>query len=64
MTLDNLFQVIQQIGQKPYSNFVNRWARSSISQGSNDFQSFYRNGFVFKQYSNLEEAFNTIEELR
>jgi len=64
MTLDNLFQVIQQIGQKPYSNFVNRWARSSISQGSTDFQSFYRNGFVFKQYSNLEDAFNTIEELR
>ena len=64
MTLDNLFQVIQQIGQKPYSTFVNNWARSSISQSASDFSNYSRNGFVFKQYANLEDAFNFIIETR
>jgi hypothetical protein len=64
MKLDNLFQVIQQVGQKPFSTFVNNWASSTITQGQNVYSDMSTKGFVFKQYKNLENAFNFIEETR
>jgi hypothetical protein len=64
MKLDNLFEVIQQVGQKPYSTFVNKWAQATITQGSNDWSDFSTKGFVFKQYKSLEDAFNFLEETR
>jgi hypothetical protein len=64
MKLDNLFDVIQQVGQKPYRIFVNDWARSAITQGQADYSGISSNGFVFKQYKNLEDAFAHIEEIK
>jgi hypothetical protein len=64
MKLDNLFEVIQQVGQKPYSTFVNKWAKATITQGSSDWSDLSTNGFVFKQYKSLEDAFNFLEETR
>ena len=64
MDLSNLFEVVQQVGQKPYSTFVNNWAQTTITQGQNNFQFMSTNGFVFKQHKSLEDAFNQIIEVR
>jgi len=62
MKLDNLFEVVQQIGQKPFSTFVNNWAQTTITQGQSDYASVSSNGFVFKQFKSLEDAFAFKEE--
>jgi hypothetical protein len=64
MKLDNLFEVVQQIGQKRYSAFVKDWAQTTITQGQNDFSYMSKNGFVFNQYKSLEDAFNFLLEIR
>jgi len=64
MDLSNLFEVVQQVGQKPYSTFVNNWAQTTITQGQNNYEYMSRNGFVFKQYKSFEDAFNQILEVR
>jgi hypothetical protein len=64
MDLSNLFEVVQQVGQKPYSTFVRNWAQTTITQGQNNFASMSTNGFVFKQFKSLEDAFNNIVEIR
>jgi hypothetical protein len=58
MDLKNLFEVIKQSGQLPYISFVNRWSASTIGGNSSKFDYLSRNGFVFKQYPSLEQAFN------
>lgn len=58
MQLDNLFEVIKQIGQKPFSNFVDISTRNSISQNTNTYASMSTKGFVFKQFKSLEDAFD------
>ena len=57
MQLDNLFEVIKQIGQKPFADFVDISTRNSISQNTNTYASMSTNGFVFKQFKSLEDAF-------
>lgn len=64
MDLSNLFEVVQQVGQKPYSTFVRNWAQTTITQGQNNFANMSTNGFVFKQFKSLEDAFNNIVEIR
>lgn len=64
MQLDNLFQVVQQVGQKPYGAFVNQWAQNTITQGQSSYSYMSTNGFVFKQYKSLEDAFSILEEVR
>lgn len=56
MQLDNLFEVIKQSGQKPFSYFVGRNVKTSV-QGSSSYGKFSRNGFVFNQFKSLEDAF-------
>ena len=64
MKLDNLFEVIQQVGQKPYITFVNNWAQTTITQDASAWADMSTKGFVFKQYKSLEDAFSFIEETR
>jgi hypothetical protein len=64
MKLDNLFEVIQQVGQKPFSAFVNNWAQTSINEGMSDYSRLSRNGFVFNQYKSLEDSFKFLESIR
>jgi hypothetical protein len=62
--IDNLFEIIQRVGKKPYVNFVSNWSSSSITSNSWDFSNSSKGGFVFKQYKSLEDAFNEIEKIR
>jgi hypothetical protein len=62
--VNNLFEAIQQAGKKPFLTYVNRWAASSISSNSTNFSNSSRNGFIFSQYKNLEDAFGFIEQVR
>ena len=58
MQLDNLFEVIKQIGQKPFSDFVDISTRNSITTNKSQYSSMSTNGFVFEQFKSLEDAFN------
>jgi len=62
--IENLFEIIQKVGKKPYINFVNDWSSSSIFSNSTDFNDKSTGGFVFKQYKGLEDAFNEIQKTR
>lgn len=62
MQLDNLFEVVKQIGQRPFSSFVSRSTSTSV-QGSSSYDYMSTNGFVFKQFKTLEDAFNKKEEI-
>jgi len=62
--IDNLFEIIKKVGQKPYETFVRNWAAKSIQLNSYDSSHMSKNGFVFKQYKSLEDAFNFINEIR
>jgi hypothetical protein len=57
MQLDNLFEVIKQIGQKPFADFVELSTKNSISSNQNDYANMSTNGFVFQQFKSLEDAF-------
>jgi hypothetical protein len=57
MQLDNLFEVIKQIGQKPFADFVELSTKNSISNNQNDYSDMSTNGFVFQQFKSLEDAF-------
>lgn len=63
MQLDNLFEVIKQIGQKPFSDFVDISTRNSITTNKSMYSSMSTNGFVFEQFKSLEDAFNKKEEI-
>jgi hypothetical protein len=58
MQLDSLFEVIKQVGQKPFADFVDISTRNSITQNTNTYASMSTNGFVFKQFKSLENAFD------
>lgn len=58
MQLDNLFEVIKQIGQKPFSDFVDISTRNSITTNKNKYSIMSTKGFVFEQFKSLEDAFN------
>jgi hypothetical protein len=58
MQLDNLFEVIKQIGQKPFSNFVDISTRNSITKNTSSYAKMSTNGFVFEQFKSLEDAFD------
>jgi hypothetical protein len=62
--VSNLFEAIQQAGRKPFINYVNRWAAASISSNSASTTGASKNGFIFSQYKNLEDAFGFIEQVR
>lgn len=62
MQLDNLFEVIKQVGQKPFASFVSSSASASV-QGSSTFDRMSTNGFVFRQFKTLEDAFNKKYEI-
>lgn len=62
--IENLFEIIQKVGKKPYVNFVNDWSSSSITSNSFDYSNSSKGGFVFKQFKSLEDAFNEIEKIR
>ena len=62
MQLDNLFEVIKQVGQKPFASFVSSSTSASV-QGSNSFDRMSTNGFVFQQFKTLEDAFNKKSEI-
>jgi hypothetical protein len=64
MDLSNLFEVIKQSGQLPYIDFVKRWSSDTIKSTTSRYDYMSKNGFVFKQYKNLENAFDLIEETR
>jgi len=58
MQLDNLFEVIKQVGQKPFKTYVDLSTQKTITQNSNDYASLSTNGFVFGQFKSLEDSFN------
>jgi hypothetical protein len=64
MKLDNLFEVIQQVGQQPFSFFVENWSQNSINSGNADYSRLSREGFVFNQYKSLEDSFNFLQSIR
>ena len=64
MILNNLFEVIQQVGQKPFADFVDISTRNSISQNTNDYSQLSSNGFVFKQFKTFEDSFEEIIKIR
>ena len=63
MQLDNLFEVIKQIGQKPFIDFVDLSTKNSINKGTTDYSRLSLNGFVFKQFKSLEDSFNKKNEI-
>jgi hypothetical protein len=63
MQLDNLFEVIKQLGQKPFSSFVSSATSASV-QGISSYDYMSTNGFVFKQFKSLEDAFNKKDEIQ
>lgn len=62
--IDNLFQIIQTAGKKPYTTFVRNWSSSAINSNSSSFSDSSKGGFNFRQYKGLEDAFNEIEKIR
>ena len=58
MQLDNLFEVVKQVGQKPFQDFVDFSTRNSITQRTTAYDSMSTNGFVFSQFKSLEDAFD------
>jgi hypothetical protein len=58
MQLDNLFEVIKQIGQKPFESFVESSTKNSITKSKRNYAYMSSNGFVFNQFESLEDAFN------
>ena len=58
MQLNNLFEVIKQIGQKPFANFVDISTRNSITKNTSKYAKMSTNGFVFEQFKSLEDAFD------
>jgi hypothetical protein len=64
MNLDNLFEVIKNVGQKPFEDFVDLSTRNSITQNSNDYADMSKNGFVFSQFKSLEDAFDKKNEIK
>jgi hypothetical protein len=58
MKLDNLFEVIKQVGQKPFVNFVDISTRNSITKNTSSYAKMSTNGFVFEQFKSLEDAFD------
>jgi hypothetical protein len=62
MQLDNLFEVIKQVGQKPFASFVSSSTSASV-QGSSSFDQMSTNGFIFRQFKTLEDAFNKKYEI-
>ena len=62
MQLDNLFEVIKQVGQKPFASFVSSSTSASV-QGSSSFDNMSENGFIFQQFKTLEDAFNKKGEI-
>jgi hypothetical protein len=63
MQLDNLFEVIKQVGQKPFKSFVEVATKNSITQSVDDYDYMSKNGFVFKQFKSLEDAFDKKKEI-
>lgn len=62
MQLDNLFEVIKQVGQKPFASFVSSSTSASV-QGSSSFDQMSKNGFIFRQFKTLEDAFDKKDEI-
>jgi hypothetical protein len=58
MQLDNLFEVIKQIGQIPFESFVESSTKNSITKSKRNYAYMSSNGFVFSQFESLEDAFN------
>ena len=53
MQLDNLFEVIKQVGQKPFADFVEISTRNSITQNTSKYAYMSTNVFVFQQFKSL-----------
>lgn len=64
MDLNNLFEVIQNTGQKSYSRILDNFSEQNISVGSSSWSYMSSNGFVFKQYKDLQDSFNFLQETR
>ena len=62
MDLNNLFEVIQNTGQKSYSRILDNFSEQNISVGSSSWSYMSSNGFVFKQYKDLQDSFNFLQE--
>lgn len=61
MQLDNLFDVIKQIGQKPFADFVDISTKNTIGSNKTKYSEMSTNGFVFEQFKSLEDAFDKKE---
>lgn len=64
MQLDNIFELIKQSAQLPFSKFVEDLRINSIGGSSVDYSDMYRKGFVFQQFQSLNTAFESIENIR
>lgn len=64
MDLSNLFEVIQKSGQKSYSSILDNFSEQNINIGSGSWSYMSTNGFVFKQYKDLQDSFNFLQETR
>lgn len=62
MVLNNFFDIVRQVGKIDFSIYVNQFAQNN--QTSNSFNSDFKNGFVFKQFSSFESSFDEIKKIR
>ncbi len=62
--MNNIFELIKALPPRDFSMYVNNLSQNSITGGQNTFSYMFSNGFVFKQYKSLEDAYNLVQELR
>jgi len=60
--MDNIFDVVKKVNKQPFSDFVRQ--SKSLSAQYNKLSSMSSRGFVFKQYSSLQDSFDEIDEIR
>jgi len=60
--MDNIFDVVKRVNKQPFSDFVSQ--SKYLSAQSNRLSRMSRRGFVFKQYSSLQDSFDEIDEIR
>jgi len=62
--VENFFEIIKKAHAKDFSAILNNWVGDPTIQGTTRYESMFRNGFIFKQYSSLPAAFEEIIEAR
>lgn len=62
--MNNIFELIKALPPRPFSMYVNNLSQVSITGGQNTFSYMFSDGFVFKQYKSLEDAYGLIQDLR